>query len=244
MYKKGFTLAEVLITLAIIGVVAALTIPVVVKNYQEAATVSRVKKHYRNIADIVQQWQAEEGCSDNVAGCLEKYNAYDCQNAFGGIEKKLHILKRRYQNEGYTGTDWLPDSTVLFNGTTQSYAWQGVSKISASSNIACHYLLADGTTIMAHIPDTNRKSGFLFIDINGKKAPNRVGKDVFPIGIGSFNNPKYTTVNPYYTEDDSTTSGLCPIRNNGTCDTDVCTQTSCSPTAYLLKYGKLPTMNW
>ncbi len=34
--KKAFTLAEVLITLAIIGVVAALTIPTVVRNYQES----------------------------------------------------------------------------------------------------------------------------------------------------------------------------------------------------------------
>jgi prepilin-type N-terminal cleavage/methylation domain-containing protein len=33
--KKAFTLAEVLITLAIIGVVAALSIPSVVRNYQE-----------------------------------------------------------------------------------------------------------------------------------------------------------------------------------------------------------------
>ncbi len=242
---SAFTLAEVLITLAIIGVVAALTIPVVVKNYQETAAVSRVKKHYRNIADIVQQWQVEEGCSDNVSGCIEKYNGYNCKNIFsGGLEKKIKILKIRYQNQDYTDIDWLPDSNTLFNAAAQFASWQGVSKISAYSNITCHYLLSDGTTMMIHMPDTYNRSGFMFIDINGKKAPNRVGKDIFPISIGAYNNPKYTTVNPYYAEDSSATSGLCLTRNNGVCDPDVCTQTSCSPTAYVLKNGKLPPVTW
>ena len=42
--KKAFTLAEVLITLGIIGVVAALTIPTLVSKYKEQATVAKVKK--------------------------------------------------------------------------------------------------------------------------------------------------------------------------------------------------------
>ena len=42
--KKGFTLAEVLITLGVIGVVAALTIPGLLGRYNEKSTVSRLKK--------------------------------------------------------------------------------------------------------------------------------------------------------------------------------------------------------
>ncbi len=38
MYRKGFTLAEVLITLGIIGVVAAITIPSLITNYQKTVT--------------------------------------------------------------------------------------------------------------------------------------------------------------------------------------------------------------
>ena len=44
--KKGFTLAEVLITLGIIGVVAALTLPSLIQNYKEKATVTAVKESY------------------------------------------------------------------------------------------------------------------------------------------------------------------------------------------------------
>lgn len=47
--KKGFTLAEVLITLGIIGVVAALTMPSLIQSYKERETVSRVKKFYSMI---------------------------------------------------------------------------------------------------------------------------------------------------------------------------------------------------
>ena len=44
--KKGFTLAEVLITLGIIGVVAALTLPSLITNYRKKQTVAQLKKVY------------------------------------------------------------------------------------------------------------------------------------------------------------------------------------------------------
>lgn len=44
--KKGFTLAEVLITLGIIGVVAAMTLPTLVQKYQDKADHSHLQKVY------------------------------------------------------------------------------------------------------------------------------------------------------------------------------------------------------
>ena len=46
MNKRAFTLAEVLITLGIIGVVAAMTLPTLLNKYQEVVTVNKVKKFY------------------------------------------------------------------------------------------------------------------------------------------------------------------------------------------------------
>ena len=59
--KAAFTLAEVLITLAIIGIVAALTIPTLITNYQKKQTVSKLKQSYSIISQALTMAQAEHG---------------------------------------------------------------------------------------------------------------------------------------------------------------------------------------
>ena len=49
LITKGFTLAEVLITLTIIGVVAAITIPSLIQNYQYRAWTAQLKKSYATL---------------------------------------------------------------------------------------------------------------------------------------------------------------------------------------------------
>ena len=80
------------------------------KKYDEAATVSKVKKMYTTIANAVRVWQVENGCDTDVGDCLKQYAQYDCKNAFGGIEKKLDIVARRYHNENVNNIDWLPST--------------------------------------------------------------------------------------------------------------------------------------
>lgn len=62
--KFGFTLAEVLITLGVIGIVTALTLPSVVANYQKQKTVSFVKKFYNEINNAIKLSVAENGDVD------------------------------------------------------------------------------------------------------------------------------------------------------------------------------------
>ena len=59
--RCAFTLAEVLITLAIIGVVAAMTIPTLIADYQEKQTVSQLTKVYATLTSAYQMMQAEYG---------------------------------------------------------------------------------------------------------------------------------------------------------------------------------------
>lgn len=61
MIKRGFTLAEVLITLGVIGVVAAMTLPTVIANYQKQVTVNKIKKFYTNINQVYLRAQADNG---------------------------------------------------------------------------------------------------------------------------------------------------------------------------------------
>lgn len=62
--KKAFTLAEVLITLAIIGVVAAMTIPTLISKYQEKQTVTQLTKVYSILSQAWQLMQTEYGTID------------------------------------------------------------------------------------------------------------------------------------------------------------------------------------
>ena len=53
--KSAFTLAEVLITLGIIGVVAAITLPTLVANYQKQILVNQLKKTYTTLNEGFKQ---------------------------------------------------------------------------------------------------------------------------------------------------------------------------------------------
>lgn len=64
LYKAGFTLAEVLITLSIIGVVAAMTLPTLITNVQEKTTVSKVKKFYNTVENAYQRMIQDYGTID------------------------------------------------------------------------------------------------------------------------------------------------------------------------------------
>ena len=58
---NAFTLAEVLITLGIIGVVAAVTIPTMIKNYQKKETVTKLKRAYAEVQQVIKMSEVEHG---------------------------------------------------------------------------------------------------------------------------------------------------------------------------------------
>ena len=61
MNKKGFTLAEVLITLGIIGVIAALTFPSLMSSYNKKVASTRLKKFYSTMQQAILLAKAEYG---------------------------------------------------------------------------------------------------------------------------------------------------------------------------------------
>lgn len=85
--KRAFTLAEVLITLGIIGVVAALTIPTLMSNHRANVTMQKLKKFYSSMSQAqlmaindygeVQNWDfVENGGESNNAIVLNWFNKY------------------------------------------------------------------------------------------------------------------------------------------------------------------------
>ncbi len=74
----AFTLAEVLITLGIIGVVSAMTMPTLIANYQKQVTVNKIKKFYTNINQVIAQAQVDNGefSSWSYENSEDFYNKY------------------------------------------------------------------------------------------------------------------------------------------------------------------------
>lgn len=177
---KAFTLAEVLITLGVIGVVAAMTMPTLIKSYNEKVTVSKVKKTYSILNQAIQLAINEHGNLDTWFISGQGNNIRNNEIFLENIKPYLKILK----NCGN-------DGNCLFNKeykTMNSGVWQ-------SFNLAPYnylrLILADGTQLFFAIhndfcrhEDTfsgyNNTCGYLFIDINGNnKQPNIIGQDAF-----------------------------------------------------------------
>ena len=77
MKKNGFTLAEVLITLAIIGVVATLTLPALMTNTQEQQAKTALKKGINTLTEAAQMHQAITGVD---FGSISSANTTDSED--------------------------------------------------------------------------------------------------------------------------------------------------------------------
>ena len=66
MVKKAFTLSEVLLTISIIGVVAALTMPGLISNYKVKVYVSQLEKSLSQFEQAMQNIMVRHECTDIV----------------------------------------------------------------------------------------------------------------------------------------------------------------------------------
>ncbi len=93
--RVAFTLAEVLITLGIIGVVAAMTLPTLIAKYQKKVVATHLKKFYTVMSQAIKLAEAENGdikywppeCSDDASQCFRDwYNKY--------LDKHIKSIKK------------------------------------------------------------------------------------------------------------------------------------------------------
>lgn len=156
MTKKAFTLAETLIALVIIGIVAAITLPIIYADWQKKQTVSMLLKTHSTLAQTTFLSIADNGpiASWDVVGlsAREFYNTY--------LKPYLNVMN---DNEDNTF-----EYTAL-NGTRDAKTDGMV------------FYLGDGQKIFVHTPQ-NTQYGVqvkIYIDINGDKKPNRMARDIF-----------------------------------------------------------------
>ena len=171
--QAAFTMAEVLITLGIIGIVVAMTLPTIITKYQKKQTVTQLKKVYTVLSQQILRAQLDNGDYDTWptgANIVVKdyFNMY-YKPYFNGVNICMRAVDCGYK------TDYCPWVSL----TGSSLYW---NLRSDTSRIM--FQLNDGTTIFLPRNTTDAQGNpsfvnFMFVDINGAKNPNVVGKDVF-----------------------------------------------------------------
>ncbi len=167
LVKKAFTLAEVLITLGIIGVVAAMTMSVLIANHQKQETVVMLKKAYSEISQALARAEVDHGTIDTWS--FEPTNRV----IFTQEYLKPYIKVLRFCND----IDGSPKMAECWtekltkpDGNIQSFTFDlnDWSFITPSGYSVLYWLHGSG------------QGGHFFVDVNGpKKGPNRYGRDIF-----------------------------------------------------------------
>jgi len=191
--KNGFTLAEVLITLGIIGVVAALTIPTLMANYQKVQEVAGLKKAYAEVTEALKLMANDHGCPDNLAST----GAFGPESLEGtfllGNEFKKYFKLSKDCGFNYVAGD---ETTKCFSDSvSNNYDGSGGrSDMNSARNGDYNFITADGFAISlysghincnANVVSTetnlnlNKDCGSIRIDVNGLKGPNNYGRDIF-----------------------------------------------------------------
>lgn len=166
MFKKAFTLAEVLVTLGIIGVVAALTMPALVGNYKKKQTVTQLKKVYSSLLQSVESSKIENGDIADWNWNLDAYNFF-----IQYLAANFQVVRNCGNNSGC----WNSDGGYMLKG--------GVYDDNPLKSYWYKILLSDGTFIALQKQDDSHVH--ISVDINGEKAPNTYGKDLFVLTLTS-----------------------------------------------------------
>ena len=180
--KAAFTLAEVLITLAVIGIVAAMTMPALVQKYQEKARVTALKKFYSVINQAVQMAVIEHGTPDMWgvtnpnSTMLDYIKPYLVHAKFCDISNRYscHTARFTYKRNGEADAPFIPDENrhalQLGDGTM-------ISILPFSDT--CEHAISGGK-------NASSVCGEYLVDINASAAPNTMGKDIFIFNLTKY----------------------------------------------------------
>lgn len=198
-YKfSAFTLAEVLITLGIIGIIAAITIPTLVSNFQDKALKTAWRREYSILTLAVKSIIDDNG--GDISGLC---TTSDC---FAGIlANKVNTVQKCAQGNTL-GNCWHLNNVAKALGGFQDcisrYGWIGAGLMLADGSfINVRYTAGDICNGSLNGSPTI-DCGHLFIDVNGFKGPNIFGKDIFLLEITRNNiyaggTPTYSSLENY-----------------------------------------------
>ncbi|MDO5438226.1 MAG: type II secretion system protein [bacterium] len=204
--KKAFTLAEVLITLAIIGVVAAMSIPSVISNSQQ----QEFKTGLRKAVSVL-----NSAITMNMA--LDGETPYDNANLFGFLMRHMAIIESttslrdkymtsdtsgwgRALNAAFYTTDGMRyelrrgytqiDAHPLYEEQNIFLCTKNVTGINKTPNEAC--LGCGSYGLNSNTDNTTKPPCLVVVDVNGDRKPNPANVDCKSESCSSQNKRKYS----------------------------------------------------
>lgn len=160
MKKNGFTLAEVLITLAIIGVVAMMTLPALMNNTGEQQYKTGLKKAINTLTEAATLNMAVDGW--DFSGIRVQTHGENDQSLYTLLSKRLAVdLTRTGEGTGHT------DGGAVVSGNTTIYLRDG-------SSITFNESTSNSDNLKT-LQDDNLPLGISIVyDVNGRKGPNQL----------------------------------------------------------------------
>lgn len=179
MNKKAFTLAEVLITLGIIGVVAAMTIPNLMHKARNKILAVQFKKTMADVTQAIGRIKADNDV-DMLADYCTCYDGSSYVNSKSCYEWFGYIFTSRSFQKG--SSSWLSQGYDITRDSNEIRTYNGKNFVTNSALAGIGYAIfhprkmLDGQYINVWIIESQLYFG---VDINGSAKPNRLGHDIF-----------------------------------------------------------------
>lgn len=189
MFKKrrGFTLAEVLITLGIIGIIAALTIPTLMNNAQDNEFHTAAKKAYSVLAQATQKILYENSGSiwDNSSSDTTTL----CTSIRDEYKKYIKYVKAD-TTDNLISTNW---SCYKSNTMCTNAIGTGRQALALSDGMILSFYSSQNCS--ASFPAGSYGfCGSVIVDVNGNKPPNMIGRDTYTFFIAKDANGNYKII--------------------------------------------------
>lgn len=180
--KYGFTLAEVLITISIIGIVAMMTIPNLIFEYRRSTSIAKLKKIYSTLQQVILRSTADNGgysyvsfSDGNTQSMIDWYDHHLKPNL--KVQKDCIDVSGCWHNSGVTKQ--LNGDTAIWDSGTKGIG-SNIIVFKTLDNVMVNLDGASAEDIKTLFGVNIKAPGLVVhVDVNGNDGPNVIGRDIF-----------------------------------------------------------------